>query len=56
MVGRFIESSVLEVGRPLHSVELLACEGAGLEGVGCDRFETLEPCRVSKLSMGSIVV
>lgn len=46
-MSRFIESSVLEVGRPLHSVWILACEGAGLEGEGCDRFETLEPYTVN---------
>ena len=47
-MGSFIESSVFEVGTPLHSVEVVACEVGGLEGVGCDRFETLEPYRVSR--------
>lgn len=47
-----MESSGLEVVRQLESVEVLACEEVGLEGEGCDRFETLEPCRVNKLVTG----
>ena len=49
-MGRVIESSGSEVGRALHRVEILACEGAGLEGQSGDRFETLEPCRVNKFT------
>ena len=47
-----MESSGLEVGRLLQSVEVLAWEVVGLEGEGCDRFETLEPCTVNKLATG----
>ena len=47
-----IELSVSDVGRPLVSVR----EHAGLEGVGWDRFEAVEPCRVSELFIGPLVV